>query len=315
MPDAQYAGIDVSQERLDVAVMPAGERAQFANSEVGRGGLVLWLRERGVVRVVLEATGHLELDAALAIDQAGMTVCIVNPRQARRFAEATGRLEKSDSIDAMVLALFAQTVPLKPTRLPDTQQQLIMGLVARRRQLTEMLVAETNRLQSCRSGQAKKSIEATIRFLRRQLKQVDKDLDKQVRSSPLWKEDVELLKSVPGVGRITASTLIAELPEIRQLNERQLAKLVGVAPLVHQSGKERGKSTIYGGRAHVRATLYMATLSATRHNPTIRAYYSRLLARGKEKKVALVACMHKLLDILHSILHKRQPWREAIDLA
>jgi transposase len=263
----------------------------------------------------MEATGGLETEAALAISRANIAVSIVNPRQVRRFAEALGRLEKTDRIDAQVIAEFAQRMTPRETPLPDEQQRFLMALVARRRQLTEMVVSETNRLQSCRAKEVREQIEKTIVFLRRQIKHLDKDIDKQVRTSPLWQEDLELMQSVPGVGGVMASTVIADLPEIRTLDERKLAKLVGIAPLPCESGTMKGKRVVYGGRASVRAKLYMAALVATRKNPVIRAYYARLLSKGKEKKVALVACMHKLLDILRSIMRSRKPWREMSPLA
>jgi transposase len=310
METKTIAGIDVSKHTLDVAVEPSKLRSKQTNDAPGIAALVTWLKEQGVQHAVLEATGHLELDAALAIAQAQIAVSIVNPRQVRRFAEAAGHLEKTDQLDATVLAQFGARMEPAVTTLPNEQQRQLQELVARRRQLTESLVSELNRLQSSRSSPVRQSLEKTIAFLRKQLRDIDKDIDRQVRASPLWREDVKLLESVPGVGRVTARTLLASLPEMRSLNERKLAKLVGVAPLAHDSGTMRGQRSIYGGRADVRAKLYMAAMVATRHNPVIKAYYVRLLAKGKKKKVALVACMHKLLDILRAILVSRTPWRE-----
>jgi len=315
MAENQVAGLDVSKHALDAALLPSRAEARFENTAEGIGELVTWLKEQGARHAVMEATGGLEMDAALAIDQAKIAVSIVNPRQMRRFAEAMGRLEKTDRIDALVIAEFAQRMTPPSTSLPDEEQRFLMALVARRRQLTEMIVSETNRLQSCREEKVRKQIEKTILFLRRQVKQLDKDIDQQVRSSPLWRADLELLQSIPGVGPVTASTFIADLPEMRKLDERKLAKLVGVAPLPCESGKMKGKRVIYGGRATVRAKLYMATLVATRRNPVIRRYYAHLLAKGKEKKVALIACMHKLLDIARSILQSRTPWRDMSTVA
>jgi transposase len=289
---------------------PGHTPARFDNDASGIEKLVKWLLQHKVQLVVMEATGHLELDAALAIDAAQMTVSIVNPRQMRRFAEAMGKLEKSDQLDAKVIAEFAARMRPAKSSLPDEQQRSLMALVARRRQLTEMLTAEQNRLQSARTKKVHQSHEKAIRFFQRQLKDLDSEIDKNVRGTPLWREDLELMESVPGVGKVLASTVIAELPEIKELNERKLAKLVGVAPLAKESGTYRGQRSIYGGRASVRAKLYMAALSASRFNPVIRAYYKRLVAKGKPKKVALVACMHKLLDILRSIMVSRKPWRE-----
>jgi transposase len=309
MTEPRYAGLDVSKSSLDVALMPSGQQRQFPNTPEGVGPLLAWLKQLGATHAVLEATGGLEFDAALALARAGLAVSIVNPRQTRRFAQAMGKLEKTDRLDALVIATFAQAIKPPVTTLPDEQQRLLMALVTRRRQLCELVVSETNRLGSCRTGKVRKQIEATVVFLRRQIRQLDKDIDKQVRSTPLWREDLELLESIPGVGPVTASTLIADLPEMKKLDERKLAKL----PC--DSGKMKGKRVIYGGRASVRAKLYMAALVASKHNPVIRQYYERLLAKGKVKKVALVACMHKLLDIARSILCSRKPWREIQALA
>lgn len=308
--EEQYAGLDVSKDVLDVAVEPSQEHATFKNNQAGIHELVAWLQARHVTRAVMEATGNLELDAALELVAAKIVVSIVNPRQMRRFAEALGRLEKTDRIDAQVIALFASRIRPEPTQLPDDAQRALMALVTRRRQLTELVVSETNRLSSCRAAKVRKSIEQTIQFLRKQLKQLDKDIDAQLRKSSMWKEDIELLESVPGVGRVFSVTVVSDLPEIRHANQRQLAKLVGVAPLPYESGTMRGQRHVFGGRADVRSKLYMAALVATKHNPVIRAFYKRLLTKGKPKKVALVACMHKLLDILRAILLSRQPWRE-----
>lgn len=307
-----FAGIDVSKEWLDIAAEPGNQCARFDNDEPGISQLVQWAVQRGVQLVAMEATGHLELEAALALHAAKVRVAIINPRQIRRFAEAMGYLEKSDRLDAKVIAAFAARMQPPESTLPDEHQRTLAALVARRRQLTEMLVAEKNRLAGVRNAKVRKSHEKAIRFLSAQLKELDNDIDKNIRSSPLWQEDLKLLESVPGVGKVLASTVLAELPEIRKLNERKLAKLVGVAPLMKESGKMNGQRVIYGGRATVRTKLYMAALSAVRYNPVLKAYYQRLLAKGKAKKVALVACMHKLLDILRSIMVSRKPWREII---
>lgn len=304
-------GIDVSKQKLDVCCAPGDGCHQFGNDTKGIAELVAWCVERKVSRAAMEGTGGLELEVALALDAAGISVAIVNPRQMRRFAEASGRLEKSDRIDSGVIAQFALRMEHRPTKLPDEKQRELASLVSRRRQLSEMIVAEENRL-SMRALPARvtKSVKATLRFLERELAKLDDDIDTQMRSSPIWQEDLRLLESIPGVGRITASTLLAEMPELRSCNKRQLAKLVGVAPLPYESGSMRGARAIYGGRATVRAKLYMAALTATRHNPRIKAHYRQLLARGKKRKVAIVACMHKLLDIIRSMLVHKTEWRQ-----
>lgn len=235
-------------------------------------------------------------------------MAVVNPRQVRDFARATGKLAKTDAIDARVLALFAERVRPEPRRLPDEAGQALGALVTRRRQLLEMLTAEKNRLGSA-ARVLRKSIQRHIDWLNQELAKVDEDLGDMLRQSPLWREKDDLLRSVPGVGRVLSITLLAELPELGQLSAKQISALVGVAPLNRDSGTLRGRRSIWGGRAPVRAVLYMAALVATRYNPVIRAFYQRLLALGKAKKVALVACMRKLLIILNAILKHQTPWR------
>jgi len=305
------AGIDVGKATLDVAVRPGTARRTVANDAAGWAEVVAWLRTAHVTHVVLEATGGYEVDVALACAGGGVTVSILNPRQVRRFAEALGLLEKTDRADAGALAEFALRIKPRATRLPDEGQRARMALVTRRRQLMDMITAEANRLHACRDVAVRKGINATLAFLRRQVKGLDGDIDRQVRKTPLWRDDVELYESIPGVGRVVATTLVAELPELKTLPAKKLAKLVGVAPLARDSGTSvRGKRPIYGGRASVRAKLYMAALVGVRFNAVLKAHYTQLLARGKEKKVALVACMHKLLTILSSIAKSRTPWRE-----
>lgn len=261
----------------------------------------------GVTCVVLEATGGYERTCAAALATAGLPVALVNPRQVRAFAKATGQRAKTDRLDAAVLALFAERVrpPVRP--LPDDAQADLAALLLRRRQLTEMLVAEKHRVPLART-MVRPSLEKHIAYLERELRDADSDLGAAVEASPLWRAQEDLLRSVPGIGPVASRTLLAELPELGQLSRRAIAALVGVAPVAHDSGAMRGKRAIAGGRAAVRTVLYMATLVATRCNPVIHAHYQHLLAAGKAKKVALVACMRKLLTILNAMLRDQRRW-------
>ncbi len=304
-------GIDVAKAELVVATRPGGERWTVENDERGLRTLVDRLRRDAVELIVLEATGGYELLCVAALVAATLPVVVVNPRQVRDFARATGQLAKTDRIDADVLALFAERVRPAVRALPDADAQELEALLARRRQLLEMLQAERNRLGQVfgRGKQpVKKSLKAHIAFLERELRMADSDLGDMVRHSPAWRERDDLLQSVPGVGKVLSFTLLADLPELGQLSRREIAKLVGVAPLSRDSGTLRGRRFVHGGRATVRAVLYMAALVATRRNPVIRAFYTRLLAIGKPKKLALVACMRKLLTILNTIVRTRQAW-------
>jgi transposase len=292
-------GIDVSKAHLDVAVAGEAESTRYANDENGIAELVAWLRDGNVERVVLEATGGYQRQVLAALLAAEVPAVAVNPRQARDFAKALGKLEKTDEIDARMLALFAERVRPEVRPLVDETTREFQELLARRRQLNEMLVAEKNRLHQATKA-VRRSIKSHIDWLKGQLRDTDKDIENGLRSCPTWDVQVELLESEGGVGRITSVTLLAELPELGTLNRKKIAKLVGVAPLNQDSGKSNGRRRTWGGRATVRAPLYMATLVATRHNPVIRAFYARLLARGKMKKVALVAAMRKLLTILNA---------------
>jgi transposase len=294
-------GIDVSKEQLDVAVGSDGPEVSFANEENGIANLVAELRARNGALVVLEATGGFELPLAAALAAAHLPVAIVNPRQVREFARATGQLAKTDRIDARVLALFAERIRPEPRTLPSEATRLLDALLSRRRQLLDMLTAEHNRL-----GFAPKAlhqgITKHIRWLQRELEAVDRDTAKSIQASPLWRAQDDLLRSIPSIGPVTSRTMIGTLPELGTLNRRQIAKLVGLAPFAQDSGKMRGKRRIGGGRGDVRKALYMSTLVATRHNPIIRVFYQRLLAAGKPKKVALTACMRKLLTILNAVV-------------
>ena len=306
----RHVGIDVSKERLDVCSLPDGGTFSVANDRAGIDELLARLLE-GVrpELVVLEATGKYERPA-VAVAAAGIAVAVVNPRQARDFAKAAGRLAKTDRIDAQVLARFAGAVGPRPSVLPDQEARVLQDILLRRRQLLEMMVAEKNRLQMASEAVARR-IAAHVRWLEKELSRVDRELDEAVRESETWRANEELLRSVPGVGPVLARTLLAELPELGTLPRRRLCALVGVAPFNRDSGTFRGKRQVWGGRAPVRAALYMGALVATRHNPLIREFYERLLAAGKPKKVALVACMRKLLSILNAVMRDRVPWHSA----
>lgn len=306
-----FIGIDVSKATLDVAMRPSGEKLSVGNDEASIQALVQRLSELRPALIVLEATGGLERSVTGALGSAQLPVVVVNPRQVRDFAKATGQLAKTDRIDAEVLARFAQAVrpPLRP--LPDEVSLELRALIARRRQLIEMMVAERNRL-SAASRAVRKRIEAHLRWLEAELERADKDLDQAIRQSPIWKEHEDLLKSVPGIGPIVSRTLLAELPELGTLNRKQIAALAGVAPFNRDSGTFRGRRGIWGGRATVRAALYMAALVASRRNSVIRDFYKRLRDKGKAPKVALVACMRKLLTILNAMIKHRTRWSEII---
>lgn len=305
-------GIDVAKAELVIAARPSSERWTVANDERGVKTLIDRLRQDRPELIVLEATGGYELLCVAALASAALPVVVVNPRQVRDFARATGQLAKTDRIDADVLALFAERVRPAVRLIADDAAQDLDALLARRRQLLEMLQAEKNRAgQVFGRGKrlVKKSLTAHIAYLERELRVADTDLGAMVRASPAWRERDDLLQSVPGVGRIVALTLVAELPELGRLSRREIAKLVGIAPLSRDSGTMRGRRFVQGGRASVRAALYMAALVATRHNAVIRAFYQRLVAAGKPKKLALVACMRKLLTILNVMARNKTPWQ------
>ena len=304
------AGIDVAKAELVVATRPSGAPWTVANEAAGIQQLVERLQSLAPELIVLEATGGYELLCVAALAAAGLPVVVVNPRQVRDFAKATGQLAKTDRLDAEVLVLFAERVRPAVRSLPDAAIHELDALLTRRRQLLEMLQAERNRLGQVfsRGKQVTKSLTLHIAFLERELKKTDTDLGDQVRRSPAWREKDELLQSVPGVGRVVSFTLLAELPELGRLSRREIAKLVGVAPLSRDSGTLRGRRFIHGGRASVRAALYMGALVATQRNAVIQAFYQRLLAAGKPKKLALVACMRKLLVILNTMVRTQRPW-------
>lgn len=303
----QVVGIDVSKAVLDIAVLPTGEQLQIANDTDGIEQLRSKLTSAEVDLVVMEATGGYETAVATALAGAGLRVAVVNPRQVRDFAKASGRLAKNDRIDAQVIAAFGQAIEPEIVRLPDEKTRELEALLVRRRQLVAMRVQEVNRL-GLMQGAMRKNIKAHIDWLEKQIDKLNIDLTAALRSSPAWRAKDELLQSFNGVGRITSSTLTVELPELGQLNRRAITALVGLAPFNRDSGLMRGRRSIYGGRSHVRATLYMATTTAIRSNPVIRAFYERLKARGKPHKVAMVACMRKTLTILNAMVRQSTPW-------
>jgi transposase len=302
-----YVGIDVSKDRLDIAVHGKDKVSSFRNDEEGIEQTVKRLKELSPVLVVLEATGGIELPVVASLGAAGVPVAVVNPRQSRDFGKATGKLAKTDALDAKVLAHFASAVRPEAKALPDATALEFAAILARRRQLVEMLTAEKNRSRTAVKP-VRERIRKHIAWLKEELDDTDRDLDRAVRGSPLWREKDDLLKSVPGVGPVLSSTLLGQLPELGTLNRKQIAALVGVAPLNCDSGKFRGKRAVWGGRASVRTALYMAALVGIRHNPVIKAFYSRLCAVGKPKKVALTACMRKLLTILNAMVKNHTPW-------
>jgi transposase len=306
-----FVGIDVAKVELVVSIFPSAERFTVANDERGMRTLVERLRSIAPTLIVLEATGGYELLGVAALATAALPVVVVNPRQVRDFAKATGQLAKTDRIDADILARFADVVRPAVRPIADDAAQELEALLTRRRQLLEMLQAERNRTgQLFGRGKrvVKKSLKNHISDLERELRITDTDLGAMIKASPVWRERDELLQSVPGVGPVLSRTLLAELPELGQLSRRAIAKLVGVAPLSRDSGTMRGRRFVQGGRATVRAVLYMAALVATKRNAVIRAFYLRLVAAGKPKKLALVACMRKLLTILNVMVRTSQPW-------
>lgn len=306
-----FVGIDVSKANLDVAIRPTGESWQMSNELEGIGRLVEQLGQVSPALIILEATGGYEAACASALAVAGLPVAVINPRQARDFAKSLGRLAKTDRIDAAVLAHFGEAVRPEVRKLADEQTVQLQALIVRRRQLIEMLVAEKNRVALAHRTVRPHLLEH-VNWLEKELDQIDKGLREQLQKSPIWRENDDLLRSVPGVGLVTSTTLLAELPELGKLNRKKIAALVGVAPYNCDSGQMHGKRAIWGGHATVRSALYMATLSGIRYNPVIRAHYQHLRHLGKSAKVALVACMRKLLTILNAIIFSKSTWKETL---
>ncbi len=306
-----FVGIDVAKRELVVAVRPSGERWTVATDPASVAGLVERLRAMPVALIVLEPTGGYEIAIVAALSAAQLPVAVVNARQVRKFAAAIGKLAKTDAIDAAVLAHFAEAVKPEVRPLADDLTQTLQGWLGRRRQLLEMLHAEEQRLVMATRA-VRPQIQQHIEWLRAQVRDTNDQLQAQIRSSSVWREHEDLLRSVPGVGPVLATTLLADLPELGRLNRKQIAALVGVAPLNRDSGQYRGRRRTWGGRAPVRATLYMATVASVRCNPVIRAFYERLCAAGKPKKLALTACMRKLLTILNAMMHRQARWAPAL---
>jgi transposase len=305
-----YVGVDVSKERLEVAIRPSDDFFSAANDKPALSRLLKRLKPLACTRVVVEATGGYESLLVATLYAAGVPVVVVNPRWVRHFAKGMGWLEKTDRIDAKLLALYAERAELKPQQLPDEATRRLSELCARRGDLLEMLESERNRLEHASSA-VRHTINNHIDYLRKQLKRIEHDIDGAVRGSALWRHQAELMDSVPGVGPTLRACLLAWLPELGQLNRGEAGKLVGVAPLPDDSGTSRGLRRIYGGRAPLRKVLFMATMGAMLHNPHLRAYYDGLRARGKLHKVALVATMRKLLLILNAIIKTDTPWSES----
>ena len=303
-----FVGVDVSKAVLDIAVFPEGQGWQVNNDTAGICRLVTKLRLLEPTCIVLEATGGYERTAAKALFGAGLPVAVVNPRHPRAYARATGRLAKTDRIDAQVLSHFGQVVRPRLITSNDAAREELSGLEARRQQLLEMVTAEKNRLPLAQP-QVARGIKQHLGRLQKDVKQLEKEIAGKVRSQPEWSTAVEILRSVPGVGPALSAAIIANLPELGRADRRQIAALVGVAPLNRDSGTLRGRRCVWGGRAPLRSVLYMATLAATRHNPVIGAHYRRLCAAGKPRKVALVACMRKLLTILNAMLRNKTTWQ------
>lgn len=303
-----FIGIDVSKDFLDLAVHPPAQTWRVENTPHGMTPLVAQLQALQPTLIVLEASGGFEGELVAALAAAQLPVVVTNPRRVRNFARATGRLAKTDKLDAQLLAQFAAALRPDIRPLPSAEQDHLTALLTRRRQIVDMLTAEQNRLHTVRAPLGE-DITEHIAWLRQRLAKFDHEIDDFIHGSPLWSDQEALLQSVPGVGPITASTIVAFLPELGTLNRQEIAALVGLAPIAQESGKKQGKRRIFGGRAPVRSVLYMAALSARTHNPVIKRFYEHLLDQGKPKKVALTACMRKLLVILNALLRANQPWR------
>ncbi len=303
-----YAGIDVSKASLDVAISHKTEIKSFLNQDSGIKQVVSYLKTLELTLTVMEATGGLEKLLVASLVEANLPVVVINPRQVRDFAKAKGKLAKTDSIDARILVEFGENIHPEVRPLSDKQTEAIKALLTRRQQIMEMITMENNRLWPA-DIKVIPSIQDHLNWLKQELKRIDQDLDDKIQKSPIWREKDNLLQSVPGVGPILSMTLLGSLPELGSLTRKQIAALAGVAPFNRDSGKYRGKRTTRGGRPRIRTALYMATLSATRFNPVIKAQYRHLIKNGKEKKVALVACMRKLITILNALLRDQRPWQ------
>jgi transposase len=309
-----FVGIDVSKARLDGALRPENTSFSYANDPEGITAVVDQLQALRPALIVVEATGGLEVPLVVALTAAGLAVAVVNPRQVRDFARATGQLAKTDRIDAAVLAHFADAIRPEVRPLPDEDARRLDALVVRRRQLIEMRTAEQNRLGSTTAAVIRQNLEAHIAYLTEQVGGVDKDLEQAIEASPSWKAKDDLLRGVPGIGQVVSRTLLATLPELGTLSNKQVSALVGLAPVARDSGTSHGRRCIAGGRGTVRAVLYMAALTAKRYNPVLRVFYDRLIAAGKATKVALTAVMRKLLTIVNAMVRHNQPWNPSLAL-
>lgn len=306
-----FIGIDVAKDRLDVHVRPSDQAFTVARDSEGLAKLMERLRPLGVYLVVVEATGGFEQTLAAALVSEGMPLAVVNPRQIRDFARATGQLAKTDALDAKAIARFAEAIKPEPRPVPDDQARALGELVARRRQIIEMMTAERNRRRQLSSRRLIKSVDRLLAVLQKELTELEHDIGESIRGTPAWRERDELLRSVPGIGDVVARTLIADLPELGRLDRKQIAALVGIAPLNRDSGRWRGRRTSWGGRAKVRSALYMAALVGSRRNPVLKGFYQRLISFGKPKKLALTAVMRKLLTILNAMVRDNKRWQNA----
>jgi transposase len=303
-----WVGIDVSKATLDVYIRPMGKALKVANTEVEIVNLVELLKSYEINLIILEATGGLETELVIQLQAALLPVALINPRQGRDFAKATGKLAKTDAIDAQILAHFGEAMKPQVLAIESETARQLSELISRRRQLVEMQTAEKNRRARSR-GKALADIEAHLEYLEGRLKQLNQEIEELTQNNQQWIDKVNLLKTTPGIGQVISTTLVSDLPELGKLTAKQISRLVGVAPINHDSGQHKGKRMINGGRAHVRATLYMGAVVAMRHNPVIKAFYERLVERGKSKKLALTACVHKMLVILNAMVRDNLPWR------
>lgn len=305
---AQWVGIDVSKATLDVYIRPLGITLKVANTELEISKLVEELKSYDLNLIVIEATGGLETEVIIQLQAALLPVALINPRQGRDFAKATGKLAKTDAIDAQILAHFGEAMKPKVLAIESESARQLRELMSRRRQLVEMQTAEKNRRTRTR-GQALADIEEHIEYLEQRLEKLNQEIEQLTQTNQEWIDKVNLLKTTPGIGPVISTTLVSDLPELGRLTAKQISRLVGVAPINHDSGQHKGKRMIQGGRAHIRATLYMGAVVAMRHNPVIKAFYERLVGRGKSKKLALTACVRKILVILNAMVRQNQPWQ------
>ncbi|MFN7514441.1 IS110 family transposase [Microcystis sp.] len=305
---SQWVGIDISKATLDVYLRPMGKAMKVANTKEDISKLVETLKSYTVNLIVLEATGGLETELVIQLQEADLPVALINPRQGRDFAKATGKLAKTDAIDAQILAHFGEAMQPQILAVESEESRQLGDLISRRRQLVEMRTAEKNRRERAR-GKALVDIEAHLEYLDNCLEKLNQEIEELTQANQQWLEKVNLLKTVPGIGQVISTTLVSDLPELGQLTAKQISRLVGVAPINHDSGQHKGKRMIQGGRAQIRATLYMGAVVAMRHNPVIKTFYERLVGRGKSKKLALTACVRKILVILNAMVRQNQPWQ------